>query len=105
MSQKIKIKIVHENGMLSEVILSIEDFINIVKEEKIENIKELMKIKKKKSSRFLKSVTEKNINDGHFATGKELANSELVGIWKGREDIKDSVQYAKKLRKKILSRN
>lgn len=31
-------------------------------------------------------------------TGKELLNSGIVGMWKGRGDIEDSQEYARKLR-------
>jgi hypothetical protein len=33
-------------------------------------------------------------------TAKELLNSGLVGLWKDREDIKDSADYARQLREK-----
>lgn len=37
-------------------------------------------------------------------TGAELLNSGLVGIWKDRDDIGDSSEFARKLRAKVESR-
>ena len=36
--------------------------------------------------------------------GKDLLNSRLIGIWKERKDIKDSVKYARQLRKSASNR-
>ena len=38
-----------------------------------------------------------------YLTGKELANSDVVGIWEDR-GITDSVEYVNKLRRKIQRR-
>ena len=37
-------------------------------------------------------------------TAKELLNSGLIGLWKDREDIKDSADYARQLRGKAQNR-
>ncbi|MBK8615579.1 MAG: hypothetical protein IPN96_00405 [Anaerolineales bacterium] len=37
-------------------------------------------------------------------TGKDLLNSGLVGIWANRKDIKDSTEYARKLREQAQTR-
>jgi hypothetical protein len=37
-------------------------------------------------------------------TAKELLNSGLIGLWKDREDIKDSADYARQLREKAQNR-
>lgn len=36
--------------------------------------------------------------------GKDLLNSGVVGIWANRKDIKDSTEYARKLREKAQTR-
>jgi hypothetical protein len=38
-------------------------------------------------------------------TAKELVRSDIVGIWKNRKDIKDTISFARELRKKAESRN
>jgi hypothetical protein len=37
-------------------------------------------------------------------TGKDLLNSGVVGIWANRKDIKDSTEYARKLREQAQTR-
>lgn len=37
-------------------------------------------------------------------TAKELRNSELVGLWKDREDVEDSATYARQLREQAQKR-
>lgn len=37
-------------------------------------------------------------------TGKDLMESGLVGLWKDRTDIGDSVEYARKLRREAETR-
>ena len=37
-------------------------------------------------------------------TARELFNSGLIGLWKDREDIKDSADYARQLREKAQNR-
>ena len=37
-------------------------------------------------------------------TARELFNSGLIGLWKDREDIKDSADYARQLREKARNR-
>ena len=37
-------------------------------------------------------------------TVEELLNSGLVGIWKNRTDIKDNIEFARKLREKAWTR-
>ena len=37
-------------------------------------------------------------------TGKDLLNSGLIGMWKDRTDIGDSVEYARKLRQEAQTR-
>jgi hypothetical protein len=37
-------------------------------------------------------------------TGAQLAKSGLVGLWKNRKDIGDSVEYARKLRRQAETR-
>jgi len=39
-----------------------------------------------------------------YATVKQLLNSDLVGLWKDRKDIKDSAVFARKLREKAQNR-
>ncbi len=36
--------------------------------------------------------------------GKDLLNSGVVGIWANRKDIKDSTEYARKLREQAQTR-
>jgi hypothetical protein len=38
-------------------------------------------------------------------TGAELAGSDLVGIWKDRTDIGDSLEFARKLREQAQRRS
>jgi len=38
-------------------------------------------------------------------TGKDLLKSPLLGIWKDRKDIQDSITFARKLRKQAGRRN
>lgn len=38
-------------------------------------------------------------------TARQLLNSDLIGLWKDRTDITDSVEYARELREKALTRN
>jgi len=47
--------------------------------------------------------TEKSQTNNHF-TGKDLADSNFVGLWKNK-NIKDSQEYAKELRTKSQNRN
>jgi len=42
--------------------------------------------------------------EGNYMTAGDLLESGLVGIWKDRDDIKDSVAYARKLRKQAQRR-
>jgi hypothetical protein len=37
-------------------------------------------------------------------TAKDLLNSGLIGMWKDRTDIKDSAEYARKLREEAQTR-
>ncbi len=37
-------------------------------------------------------------------TASQLAHSELVGLWKDREDIEDSADYARQLREQAQKR-
>jgi hypothetical protein len=39
-----------------------------------------------------------------FITARELLNSEIIGMWKDREDIGDSSEFARKLREKAQRR-
>lgn len=39
-----------------------------------------------------------------FMTAKDLLNSGLVGMWKDRDDIKDSTVYARQLREQAQNR-
>ena len=39
-----------------------------------------------------------------YMTGAELANSEIVGMWKDREDIGDSTEFVNQLRRRIERR-
>ena len=45
-----------------------------------------------------------NVPEGNYMTVKDLLDSGLVGIWKDRDDIKDSTAYARKLRKQAQKR-
>ena len=40
----------------------------------------------------------------HHMTAHELRDSELIGLWKDREDIEDSSVFARKLRKQAQNR-
>ena len=51
---------------------------------------------------FLRSKVS-NKKTRHFLTGKELAESEIVGLWSNRK-IGDSVEYARKLRQRAEQR-
>lgn len=42
---------------------------------------------------------------GKRMTLGELLESDLVGLWKDREDIGDSVEFARKLRKRVQRRS
>lgn len=42
--------------------------------------------------------------EGNYMTVEDLLKSGLVGIWKERDDIKDSVAYARELRNKAQRR-
>ena len=39
-----------------------------------------------------------------YMTGAELANSEIVGMWKDRQDIGDSTEFVNQLRRRIERR-
>jgi len=39
-----------------------------------------------------------------YMTGAELAASEVVGLWKDREDIKDTLEFAAELRRRSNNR-
>jgi hypothetical protein len=39
-----------------------------------------------------------------YITGTELAHSDIVGMWKDREDIKDSTEFVNELRRRIERR-
>lgn len=39
-----------------------------------------------------------------YLTASQLAHSELVGLWKGRDDIVDSADYARQLREQAQRR-
>ncbi|MBP9888629.1 MAG: hypothetical protein KBF93_20215 [Leptospiraceae bacterium] len=43
------------------------------------------------------------VRNGSPKTGKDIAK--FAGIWKDRKDISDSLDYARKLRKKAHTRN
>ena len=51
---------------------------------------------------FLRSKVS-NTKAKRFLTGKELAESEIVGLWSNRK-IGDSVEYARKLRQRAEQR-
>jgi len=40
----------------------------------------------------------------HLLTAHRLRHSELIGLWKDRTDIEDSVSYARQLREKAQRR-
>ena len=41
----------------------------------------------------------------HYMTAKELLNSDLVGLWENRKDIKDSASFVRKLREQAQRRS
>lgn len=43
-------------------------------------------------------LSGKNKDDNKRLTARDLLNSPLVGLWKDREDIGDSLEFARKLR-------
>jgi hypothetical protein len=45
-----------------------------------------------------------NVPEGNYMTVKDLLESGLVGIWKDRKDIKDSVAYDRQLREQAQNR-
>jgi len=45
-----------------------------------------------------------NVPEGNYMTVKDLLESGLVGIWKDRDDIKDSAVYARQLREQAQRR-
>ena len=51
---------------------------------------------------LLLSPTEKP--EGARMTARQLLRSELIGLWKDRTDIADSVQYARQLRDQAQTR-
>ena len=53
--------------------------------------------------RFLRTKFVKN-KTKHFMTRKELAESDIVGLW-GERKIRDSVEYARKLRQRAEQRS
>ncbi len=52
---------------------------------------------------FNAALKSSRIETKHYLTGKELAQSELVGLWKDR-NISDSVAYANDLRRQAQTR-
>ncbi len=52
------------------------------------------------ASRLIEKVRQSN----KPMTGKDLLNSGVVGMWAKRDDIKDSVEYARKLRMQAQNR-
>ena len=40
----------------------------------------------------------------HHLTAHKLLHSELIGLWRDREDIEDSASYARQLREQAQSR-
>jgi hypothetical protein len=56
---------------------------------------------------FLNSLSTPEPADPHsrpVLTGKDLAGSDLIGIWADRTDIGDSREYARQLREKASHR-
>ena len=49
-------------------------------------------------------VPESSVEFKPYLTAYQLLNSELIGLWKDREDIGDSAIYARKLREEAQSR-
>jgi hypothetical protein len=43
-------------------------------------------------------------SDAHSLTARRLRHSGLIGLWKDRKDIEDSVSYARQLREKAQRR-
>ena len=39
-----------------------------------------------------------NIKDNNRLTARNILNSKLIGIWKNRRDIKNSISFARRLR-------
>ena len=46
------------------------------------------------------SPDEATADQKHYMTAGELAESELVGLWKDRTDITDSLEFARELRRR-----
>lgn len=44
------------------------------------------------------------VPEGNYMTVKDLLESGLVGMWKDRDDIKDSTTYARELREQAQNR-
>jgi len=49
-------------------------------------------------------LIEPSIMPGRHLTARQLLHSELIGLWKDREDIKNSASYARQLREQAQRR-
>jgi hypothetical protein len=49
-------------------------------------------------------ITVQTDQDRHVLTARELANSEIVGLWENRTDVPDSPEYARQLREQAQVR-
>ncbi len=49
-------------------------------------------------------LMEPSTMSGRYLTAQKLRHSGLIGLWKDREDIKDSASYARQLREQAQRR-
>ena len=60
--------------------------------------------KKGQSIEVIVLVEPRRRDERPFLTAKELRHSELIGLWKDRQDIEDSISYARQLREQAQKR-
>lgn len=88
-------KFIYKEGKPVEVIIDIETYTKFL------NLFE--KKDKKRKQTFIEMNGATLVRNGSPKTGKDIAK--FAGIWKDRKDISDSLDYARKLRKKAHTRN
>ena len=89
-------------GIKTEIIKLIESMPDIAKAEALRYVREL-------SRKYRRTKKDEEADFGQIDDKKEMScadllNSDLVGIWKDRDDITDSVQFIDEIRNKMSRR-
>jgi uncharacterized UBP type Zn finger protein len=71
----------------------------MVKKELIKQIQQLPPEAQQEAKEFVDFLSKKYLQKNMSSTQKSILDSPFRGMWKGREDMKDSTQWVRNIRK------